>query len=433
MSPYDAPADSDEFTSAAADVASEFAGDPVLGEPVDPEWAAAADAGYGTLTPTDPVSAEELSVVGSGGYGGSASTDGGGAAASGAGAEFDDAPALTTPAPGAEASSAGGLSDEERNALALLSNSRQSSLPAPSLGAYDDDEDDDEDDDDEDDAPAVSPAVGGAGHDAEKMLAQTQSEGGRGGRFRPRGRKQIAGAVVAVVVAVVLVAALAARFLGGSDEGTKQAAPQLTFTQPTPSQPPAKPTPGALPPGTVVVPVKSAEAPACMAGSSTGMNAFDGNPDTAWRCVVGSSKIGGQVLQVTFDAQYVIDAVFIIPGWAKRGADDEWIKHYVASSVYYQFNDRAETGAEQPTKGMRSGVQTKFPEPGKAPVVATRMIVKITGLMQPTGTYDVGSTAAAEAPTGIGMPGGDGPKPADPTKLTDFAISTITVLGHKPT
>jgi hypothetical protein len=130
----------------------------------------------------------------------------------------------------------------------------------------------------------------------------------------------------------------------------------------------------------------------------------------------------GTVLRVEFDNWYVVTGVTIVPGWNRVNPDgsDEWIKHMTAETVEYQFNDPDETRFTQSTNNLRDEVVT----PIQPPVLASAMTVTITAFGNPTGAVADTTTVPGQG----GVIASDKPATGD---LKDFAISSISVIGHR--
>lgn len=134
----------------------------------------------------------------------------------------------------------------------------------------------------------------------------------------------------------------------------------------------------------------------CPPGSTSAMDAFDGQEGKAWDCV-RAYHVDGQILTIDLGKAYAVTSISIVPGWDHLDADgtDEWTKHRTAEKVSYQFDDANETTYTQETMNQRKEVTTKI----DPPVTATGIIVTI---LNSTG---------------------------DPA-LNDTAISSIVITGH---
>jgi hypothetical protein len=243
----------------------------------------------------------------------------------------------------------------------------------------------------------------------------------RFGWFDHRRRTHRLAAIGAVAVVALAVAALV--LPGGGEKSTSSSATTTpAFTVPTVTQTTgASPAPGAPAPGNDgPVGIKRADS-RCTAGSTDPMQAFDNDVNTAWLCVPAYG-VPGTVLRVEFDNWYVVTGVSIVPGWNRVNPDgsDEWIKHKTAATVEYQFNDPDQTRLTQQTNNIRDEVVT----PVQPPVLASAMTITITGFGTPTGP--VANTTDIPGQGGVIV--SDTPKTGD---LKDFAISSISVIGHR--
>ncbi|MGV0743888.1 hypothetical protein [Mycolicibacterium sp. XJ870] len=230
----------------------------------------------------------------------------------------------------------------------------------------------------------------------------------------------------AVAVAIPLVVILS--FLtpgGGEEQSATPASTTPVYTVPTitkaaPSVP-APPPSGSPDAADGPIAIKRADS-RCTAGSTDAMQAFDVDLASAWLCVPAYTTGEGTVLRVEFDNWYVVTGMSIVPGWNKVNADgsDEWLKHRTVSVVEYQFNDPDQTRLTQSTLNVRDDVVTAV-EP---PVLASAMTVTIRETASPTGPVaDVTS-----APGIGGIIASDTPVTGD---LKDFAVSSISAIGHR--
>lgn len=228
----------------------------------------------------------------------------------------------------------------------------------------------------------------------------------------------IAAAVVVVLVVVVLVLPSGAEQQSSTTASTTPAYSVPTMT----AQPPASPAPAD--PGASAadgpIGIKSA-ASRCTAGSTDPMQAFDTDVNTAWMCVPAYG-VPGTVLRVEFDNWYVVTGVSIVPGWNRVNPDgsDEWLKHKTAATVEYQFNDPDETRLTQQTNNLRDEVVT----PVQPPVLASAMTITVTEFGTPTGPVADTTTIPGQG----GVIASDTPKTGD---LNDFAVSSISIIGHR--
>ena len=86
----------------------------------------------------------------------------------------------------------------------------------------------------------------------------------------------------------------------------------------------------------------------------------------------------------------------------------------------YQFNDPDETRLTQQTNNARDEVVT----PVQPPVLASAMIITITEFGTPTGPVADTTTIPGQG----GVITSDTPKTGD---LKDFAISSVSIIGHR--
>jgi hypothetical protein len=310
------------------------------------------------------------------------------------------------------------LTDDEQSDLDELGRvmsgpSKQSLLSGTGRGGYVHRDDDGAADKDEVPAPGDATA-------AAALMNGTPQPWWRFGWFdSSRWTHRVAAIAAAVVVVLIVVALL----LPVGDKGSETVATTTpAFTVPTvtqssaPSTEPGGPASG----GDGPVGIKRADS-RCTAGSTNPMQAFDNDVNTAWMCLPAYG-VPGTVLRVEFDNWYVITGVSIVPGWNRGDADgsDEWLKHKTAEVVEYQFNDPDETRLTQPTHNIRDEVVTSV----QPPVLASAMTITITEFGTPTGP--VADTTMV--PWQGGIITSDTPKTGD---LKDFAISSISVIGHR--
>lgn len=379
-------------------LADQFAGNPELVAPISEEFAAASDEGYAEYS--DP--------------------------------GFDDEPA-GDPEPAATpvASAPEGpreLTEAQQSSLDALEDVMRRGRPSPLLasggrGQYVH-HDDGLDDDDEPDDSAGVPADEGAA-----LLATGRAPWWKFGWFDKERRSHRVGAIAAAAVIVVSAALL----WPGSNGHPPSPNPSASgFSVPTVTET-AQATPGLAgsPGADGPITIKRAD-DRCTAGSTDPMQAFDNDVNTAWMCVpaylpkppgAGQTIAAATILRVEFEKYYVVTGLCIVPGWDRVNPDksDEWLKHLVVAVAEYQFNDPDETRLSQTTDGIRRCV----PTPVDPPVVASAMTVTIKELSSPTGQIvkttpipDHGATIASDTPVT-----GD---------LKDFAVSTISVIGHDP-
>lgn len=230
-----------------------------------------------------------------------------------------------------------------------------------------------------------------------------------------------AGAIAACVIlfSVIFVAVKPS----GKEGGHSAAESTPAYTVPTMTQAPEAPANPPAQEGHADGPVGIKRADSrCTAGSTDPMQAFDNDVNTAWMCVPAYG-VPGTVLRVEFDNWYVVTGVAIVPGWNRMNesdGSDEWNKHMTAQVVDYQFNDPDETRLSQETNNIRDEVATVV----DPPVLASAMTITIKEFGRPTGPVaDV--TARPGQPATIV---GEEPVTGD---LKDFAISSITIIGHR--
>jgi hypothetical protein len=178
---------------------------------------------------------------------------------------------------------------------------------------------------------------------------------------QPRRRLILIGGVAAAILLVIVIA---------TSGGSKSSAPVMMATKPAPmGAPPATPTA----PAENQIQVKSATSQ-CPAGSTSAMDAFDGQDGKAWDCV-RAYGVDGQVLTINLGGTQTVDSIGIVPGWDHVESDgtDEWTKHRTASRVSYEFNDSNQTTYTQQTMNQRTEVVTKI----SPPVTASQVTVTI--------------------------------------------------------
>lgn len=376
----------DVYSSHGDVIADALLADPALFDPVDPEFAAASDSGYGEWSETD--------------------TEGG------EGSELEAA------ADEGESRYNRALSDQEQADLdelgRMMSSTDQPLLAASGRGAYVHPVDADEDDQDGDPA-ATGPAPAAALPSPSGGLDITP----RRSRFDWSRRSHRLATIGAAGAAVALVAVLL--MPDNHDTSSTSTSSSPNFSVPTMTQSPAAPTTA---PGTVngdgPIGIKRVDS-RCTAGSTDPKQAFDIDLNTAWMCVPAYG-VPGTVLRVEFDNWYVVTGVSIVPGWNRINPDgsDEWVKHKTAATVEYQFNDPDETRLTQKTNNIRDEVLT----PVQPPVLASAMTITITEFGSPTGAVANVTTAPGQG----GIIASDTPLTGD---LKDFAISSISIIGHR--
>lgn len=383
---------SDLYHRHADVIADDLLADPELFEPVSDEFATNSDEGYGAWMPSGDDS------------------DGGDGAA-----EYDAAYGAYDPLGRHDRD----LTEDERSDLDELDRVMTGPLDHALLsgtgrGAYVHRDDDD---------VAAGPVVDDDGADS---LADVSGAGGgpwwRFGWFDGSRRSHRMGAIAAVVV-IVLVVVVSVLPSGKDDKSSSTAATSPAFTVPTMTQsPPPPPTPGNPGAGAADGPIgiKGAES-RCTAGSTDPMQAFDNDVNTAWMCVPAYG-VPGTVLRVEFNNWYVVTGVSIVPGWNRVNPDgsDEWLKHKTVATVEYQFNDPDETRLTQKTNNVRDEVVTAV----QPPVLASAMTITVTEFGTPTGP--VADTRNIPGQGGVIV--SDTPKTGD---LKDFAVSSISIIGHR--
>jgi hypothetical protein len=309
------------------------------------------------------------------------------------------------------------LTDDERSDLdelgrVMSGSPDQSLLSGTGRGAYLHHDDDEE-----------SAAVADSGPDADAAAALMRGHRQpwwRFGWFNASRWSHRVAAIAAVAVLVLIVVAIVLPSRGRDSDSTATTTP--AFTVPTvtqssaPSTEPGGPTHGADGP----VGIKRADS-RCTAGSTDPMQAFDNDVNTAWMCLPAYG-VPGTVLRVEFDNWYVITGVSIVPGWNRVNPDgsDEWLKHKTTAAVQYQFNDPDETRLTQQTNNIRDEVVT----PVQPPVLASAMTITITEFGTPTGAVADTTTIPGQG----GIITSDTPKTGE---LKDFAISSISIIGHR--
>lgn len=380
---------SDLYHRNADAIADELLADPELFEPVSSEFAEHSDEGYGEWTPGGDSSGDDSE-------------------------EFDAGHGSYDVLDRQDRD----LTDEERSDLDELDRvmtgpADQRLLSGTGRGAYvHRDDDDDSALDDVDHADADSDPLDIAAAKPWWKFAWFD---------KTRRSHRLAGIGVAVVVILVIV--VLAIPSGGEDKASTPASTTPAYTVPTITQPaPSSPAPGdpAAAAADGPIGIKRADS-RCTAGSSNPMQAFDNDVNTAWMCVPAYG-VPGTVLRVEFDNWYVITGVSIVPGWNRVNPDgsDEWLKHMTAGTVEYQFNDPDETRLTQPTNNIRDEVAT----PVQPPVLASAMTITITEFGTPTGQVADTKTIPGQG----GIIASDTPKTGD---LKDFAVSSISIIGHR--
>lgn len=376
-------------------LADQFADNPELVAPISEAFAAASDEGYAEYS--DPGIDDEPAADG------------------------EPATPAAPHAAAVESERARELTDAQQSNLAALEGVLQRGEPGPLLASggrgqyihHDDDIDAD------DQAPA---------EDGGSLLSTGSDQWWKFGWFHWDRSSHRLGAIAAAVVIVV-----SAFLLWPSGNSHPPAPnPSASFSVPTVTET-AHPTPGPAgsPGADGPITIKRADN-RCAAGSTDPMQAFDNDVNTAWMCVppylpkppaVGQTIASAVVLRVEFEKYYVVTGLCIVPGWNRINPDksDEWLKHLVVAVVEYQFNDPDETRLTQITDGIRNCV----PTPVDPPVVASAMTVTIRELSSPTGQI-VKTTSIPEHGATISS---DSPVTGD---LKDFAVSTISVIGHDP-
>ncbi len=229
--------------------------------------------------------------------------------------------------------------------------------------------------------------------------------------------------VIGIGAAGAAIALVAALTLGGTDgdnPADTSTAGSPDFSVPTVTQSPAAPSTSAAASADGPIGIKRADS-RCTAGSTDPKQAFDLDLNTAWMCVPAYG-VPGTVLRVEFDNWYVVTGVSLVPGWNRINPDgsDEWVKHKTAATVEYQFNDPDETRLTQQTNSIRDEVFTAL----QPPVLASAMTITITEFGSPTGAV----ADVTNSPAQGGIIASDTPVTGD---LKDFAISSISIIGHR--
>ena len=372
----------DTYDSHADLITDQLLDDPGLLTDVDEQFAAKSDEGYGQW-----ISAEEPAD------------------------EISPPPAGDDPAPNVT------LTDEQQHGLETLEQAMSSTSSSPLLAGsgrglyvHPDDDADSTDVDPHDTNGLAAPPAAAIGLPRDPWWKLTSK----------RHQRVLAVAAVAVVALVVV-----ALIVGDSDDESASTVATTTppFTAPTVTETAEAPAaPSGTPEADGPIGIKRADS-RCTAGSTDPMQAFDNNLDTAWMCVPAYG-VPGTVLRVEFDDWYQVTGMVIVPGWNRVNHDssDGWLKHMTAAVVEYQFNDPEQTRLVQETLNLRDEVAT----PVNPPVLASAMTITITSLGRPTGEVADVSTL----PGGDATLGSQNPQTGD---LKDFAISTIAVIGHRPT
>lgn len=264
-------------------------------------------------------------------------------------------------------------------------------------------------DEDTDSVPAPDDAEASASFD---MPAARESTWDRGRRlFSEHGsRKSTIIVASASLVVVLVIGFLVIGLRGdGNDENAATIATSVPAAQPSR---PAEDTTDAD--GDAQIPVGDVTS-RCPAGSTNPKLAFDNQMSTAWVCV-RSFGLDGQVLRVRLQGAYVISSIGIVPGFNAATSDgkDQWGKHRTVTRVKYAFNDDGRTVYNQTTNNVRNEVVTRI----NPPVLASSVTITILQTTAPTSDPE-----ASETPQG-----GDGAR----AELDDFAISSITINGHRP-
>lgn len=380
-------------------LADQFASNPELVAPISEEFAAASDEGYAEYS--DPVFDDEPA--------------GDPVPTQPAGPDVTHEPAVPIE-----------LTETQKSNLDTLEDVLRRGAPSPLLASGGRGQYIHHDDDDDDDEPGDSDAT--PTHAGVALLTTSAKPWWKFGWFHWDRRGHRVGAIAAVAVIVVSATLLWPR--GTSNQPPPN--PSASFSVPTVTETAAPaPGPAGSPGADGPITIKRADN-RCTAGSTDPMQAFDNDVNTAWMCVpaylpkppgAGQTIAAATVLRVEFEKYYVVTGLCIVPGWNRINPDksDEWLKHLVVAVVEYQFNDPDETRLTQTTDGIRNCV----PTPVDPPVVASAMTVTIKELSSPTGQIvkttpipDHGATIASDTPVT-----GD---------LKDFAVSTISVIGHDP-
>lgn len=385
----------DLYASHGDAIADALLGDPALFDPVEREFADASDSGYGEWSADDAGHEEP-------------GEDDGDPNADATDDRYNRA-----------------LSDQEQADLdelgRMMSSTEQPLLTASGRGAYVHPAVSDDDADDDAEAPGSKDLSGARGAaEPGPALPPDVLTPGKGRRLDWSRRSHRLAAIGAAGAAVTLVALIT---LGGHDDADSSASSPSSspnFSVPTVTQSPAAPTTTAAAGADGPIGIKRADS-RCTAGSTDPKQAFDIDLNTAWMCVPAYG-VPGTVLRVEFDNWYVVTGVSIVPGWNRVNPDgsDEWVKHKTASTVEYQFNDPDETRLTQKTNSLRDEVFTAV----QPPVLASAMTITITEFGAPTGAI----ADVTNSPGQGGIIASDTPVTGD---LKDFAISSISILGHR--
>lgn len=414
--PSSSPLDSDFLMTALAEGQR-------IDEPVDPHFVDSTEDDYGRLSESSDASEDDLS----------------------AGPGEDHSPAFGADPVGSAPVGPGELSDRQKTGLEVLGRGGSSGPVATAIydtGGYGYDDDpagtagaeEAEADGDHDGAEHIDPVDAGAGAGAPPTT--TPGAGKRRGKQKsPRAR---IGMLVGATIALVLVVGLMVKAcMPSGNEPTAAKAPPFTTATTAAS---ATATEGpAVADGPI--PIESAEGVGCQPGSTNGMSAFDDNPDTAWVCVVKTSKDAAKtpvpkMLRVKFKGSFIVVGVSLIPGFERKNADgsDEWIKHMVVSEIAYTFNDRKSNGDcctryTQPTLSLRSGARTAI----NPPLLASGLVIDINKYAAPAGSAGTAGGPTQGPDTNAAVPTFGAPQPGkEASSPSDFAVSAIVIYGHKP-
>ncbi|MBY6388563.1 hypothetical protein HG717_32285 [Rhodococcus erythropolis] len=377
---------SDLYHRHADEIADDLLADPELFEPVSEDFAVNSDEGYGAWMPSGD---------------------------DGDGNEFD---ADYDAAYDVDEHRGRTLTDDERSDLneidrVLSGPANHSLLAGTGRGAYVHRDDDD-----------LAPDVDVPGADLGALGAALDKPWWRFGWVdMSRRPHRLAAIGVAVVVVLVVVALVLPSGEDKDPSSTAASTPAYTVPTVVQSQPPSA-TPGNPAEAAADGPIGVKRADSrCTAGSTDPMQAFDNDVNTAWMCLPAYG-VPGTVLRVEFDNWYVVTGVSIVPGWNRVNPDgsDEWLKHKTVAVVEYQFNDPEETRLTQQTNNARDEVVT----PVQPPVLASAMTITITEFGTPTGPVADTTTIPGQG----GVIASDTPKTGD---LKDFAVSSISIIGHR--
>lgn len=378
----------DLYASHGDEIADALLADPALFDPVERDFADASDSGYGEWSTVDPDDDEP----------------------------GDDA----TAGPGADRYNRA-LSDQEQADLdelgRMMASTDQPLLTASGRGAY---VHPGADDDGDSDGAETHEADPGPAATAGPALPPEVVATGAKRRVDLSRRSHRLAAIGAAGSAVALVALLT---MGGNNDtgsNTASSSSNPNFSVPTVTQTPAAPTTTAAAGTDGPIGIKRADS-RCTAGSTDPKQAFDVNLETAWMCVPAYG-VPGTVLRVEFDNWYVVTGMSIVPGWNRVNPDgsDEWVKHKTAATVEYQFNDPDETRLTQKTNSLRDEVFTAV----QPPVLASAMTITITEFGSPTGAV----ADVTNSPGQGGIIASNTPVTGD---LKDFAVSSISIIGHR--